>query len=380
MQQNKFVLPAHLDFVSKLPCQISDNLSNSCAQSLTLTELCQLSGQGVEQFDDTPLSYAPLLGAESLRQQLVYFHQALNHHQTRLTADNVLTFCGAQEAIAAVYQSVLRPGDEVVVVSPSYPSLITMAKQLGCQVKLIELSNDNNWQLTINDFTQVVNKQTRLIVVNSPHNPTGQVIDSPLADEILQLAQQYQCYLLADDVSQASNYNQLALSHRYLDYDKAVVVAVLSKSFGLAGVRIGWALSQNKSLLQRLLAVKSYGSICGSVMDEQLAGIALKHHRQIINAANSTISDNIDLFEQFVKQHSQYFSWQPPQAGMLALVKIHTEQTIERWVENLAKVTGVLLLPANLFGIEGHYVRLGLGQQDFPLMLKKLSDFVTNQR
>ena len=190
----KHALPAHIEFSRQLAPYVTDSISDSTAQSLTLAQLCQLSNTDVTH---TQLEYASIQGSAALRRAIVTFHQGLNSHQQQLSADDAITFSGAQEALSAIYQSVLCPGDEIVVVTPSYPSLVSMAKSLGVKVREIQLRQSNGWNIAFEDFERVVNNKTRLIVLNSPHNPTGNIIDSALAESILQLAKKYQCYLLS---------------------------------------------------------------------------------------------------------------------------------------------------------------------------------------
>lgn len=190
------------------------------------------------------------------------------------------------------------------------------------------------------------------------------------------MAKKYNCYLLADDVSQASNYNEVDLSHRYLDYDRSIVVSVLSKSFGLAGLRIGWAVSKNTVLLKNLLAIKAQSSICTSIVDEKLAELALANHEKIIHKNNVIIKQNIKLFEQFVKINDQHFSWHPPQSGLLALVKCKTKMPMFEWAEQLAEQSGLFVYPACLFGLSGPYFRLGLGANNFSETLDSLQYFL----
>jgi aspartate/methionine/tyrosine aminotransferase len=369
----KHALPAHIEFSRQLAPYVTDNISDSTGQSLTLAQLCQLSNTDITQ---TQLQYASVQGSAALREAIVTFHQGLNSHQQQLSKDDAITFSGAQEALSAIYQSVLSPGDEVVVVTPSYPSLVSMAKSLGAKVKEIKLTQNNAWKVAIEDFERAVSSKTRLIVLNSPHNPTGSVIDSALAENILQLAKKYQCYLLSDDVSQASNYSGIALAHRYLDYQNSIVVAVMSKSFGLAGIRIGWALTPNKAIMDNLRAIKTRNSICCSAIDEALALIALENSQQILVTNNKIIADNITLFEEYAAQHSDLISWHPPKAGILALVEIKQVKSMTHWSTALAKNTGVLALPCELFGLSGNYFRLGLGQKDFANILTKFADYI----
>ena len=127
---------------------------------------------------------------------------------------------------------------------------------------------------------------------------------------------------MSDDVSQASNYLGLALAHRYLDYEKSIIVGVMSKSLGLAGVRIGWAVTPNKLIINNLIAIKVKQSICCSKIDENLACIALRNSTEIIAVNNNIITDNISLFTEFISRHQPWLSWHPPRAGMLALVEV----------------------------------------------------------
>lgn len=369
-------LPTHIKFTQSLSCSIEGSLSDSTAQSLTLGQLLNLSDEKSEWLNNLELSYASLIGGVKLRKKIVKFHQKLNHHQSSLNENNVLTFCGAQEALASIYQCLLVPDDEIIVVTPNYPSLVTMAEKRGCIVKKIELTTHNKWQLNIEDFSNLITDKTKLIVLNSPHNPTGAIINSDLADQILSLAKAHDCYLLADDVSQASNYNNLSLSHRFLDYDKAIVVSVMSKSFGLAGIRLGWAVSKSEELLSQLLAVKSVSSICCSAIDEAAAEVALIHCNRIINKNNQLIKTNIELFQAFVDSHPDLLHWHPPEAGILALVEVKNIESIEVWAKDLAYKAGILVLPATLFGLSGNYFRLGLGKNNLKYLLTKFSAFL----
>lgn len=369
-------LPTHIKFTQSLSYSIEGSLSDSTAQSLTLGQLFNLSDEKSERLNNIELSYAPLKGGIKLRKAIAEFHEKLNHHQSSLNENNVLTFCGAQEALASIYQCLLAPGDEIIVVTPNYPSLVTMAEKRGCIVNKIELTTRHKWQLNIEDFSHKITGKTKLIVLNSPHNPTGAIINSDLAEQILLLAKAYDCYLLADDVSQASNYNDLSLSHRFLDYDKSLVVSVMSKSFGLAGLRIGWTVCKNQALLSQLLAVKSVSSICCSAIDEAAAELAFKHSDKIINKNNHLIKTNIELFQAFVDSHPDLFHWHPPEAGILALVEVKNVSSIELWAKNLANKAGILVLPATLFGISGNYFRLGLGKNNFKYLLTKFSAFL----
>ena len=191
-------LPKHIAFSQSLAGYIKYNLSDSTAQALTLNQLCNLADSKVDKSNtqhanlgETLLQYSPVRGDVLLRQEIIDFHQEYNCHTREIDIDSAITFCGAQEALSAIYQSLLSAEDEIVVMTPSYPSLVNMAKSMGVIVREIPLCAENNWQVNIDEFERTVSNKTKLIVVNSPHNPTGSVIATELAEKILQLAQQY---------------------------------------------------------------------------------------------------------------------------------------------------------------------------------------------
>lgn len=381
-------LPPHIAYNQSLNTEITINLSHSCAQTMTLAELIQLSNT---DFNQVLLDYAPLRGSEQLRGAICdyyqQYNQALNqsikqgiHQENKaLSANDVLTFCGGQEALAAIYQTVLKPGDEVVVFTPCYPSLITMAERIGCQVKLIELKQENAWQFDVAEVEAVMSARTKLLVLNSPHNPSGSVIDSKLSEQLLALAIKHQCYLLADEVTQASNYFNYPLSNNYLSYDKAISVGVMSKSLGLAGIRVGWLITKNQVWLAQLTAVKASGSICISAVDQALALSVFAHSEQIISKNNQLIISNIEQVNHFISQYCHLFQWTEPKAGMLALVKYLGVEGVESLSQTLANDYGVLILPSRLFGLSDDFFRLGLGQKNLTAGLTALRDYCNNR-
>lgn len=364
-------LPNHIKFSQSLKSDIQYTLSDSCGPIHSLASLSEIIAFDVAKLTSEQLGYASLRGDTELRHLITQFHQKLNCHRSKLGVDHVLTFSGAQEALAAAYRAILKPGDEVVVMTPCYPSLFHMAKQLGCKVKKIPVTP--NKELTYACFERCISEQTKLVVINSPHNPTGAIIDSTLAERLFHLCLQNQCYVVCDDVTQASNFDNLALGHRFLDYDKALVVSVMSKCFGLPGVRLGWLISSNKSLINKLLPFKTYGSICTSKLDEAVAKAVLADWQTLVDVNNRMIKSNINKFEYFCQLFPEFISWHAPHAGILSLAKIHIEHAIEPWCVAVARQKKLLMLPANLFGMTGPYVRIGLGNRQLGLAIEQLA-------
>lgn len=377
-------LPAHIQYGRKLDADIHVNLSHSCAQALTLNQLFEGDQAYFNQLLNRPLEYASIQGSVSLRSAIADFHQTYNGHDCVLSADNVVTFAGAQEGLAAIYQAILKPGDEVIVFTPSYPSLINMVEQCGATIRAIPLLYDGDWQYDLPSLKACINNNTKLIVINAPHNPTGAILSQTQLDDILSLAQGFNCYLISDDVTQPLVHeNEVAtqasdaitLAHNLLNYEKTILVSVMSKSFGLAGIRLGWVVSNDHLLLEKLIAIKAYGSICTSLFDEWVAEFALSRAAELIEKNIAIIRKNRIAMKRFVIEHNGTFTWSAPSAGVLSLLKIKIQTPVEPWLAKLAKEENVLLLPSRLFGLEGSFVRLGLGQENFTDGLASLSNF-----
>ncbi|MBO9489383.1 pyridoxal phosphate-dependent aminotransferase [Endozoicomonas sp. G2_1] len=404
----KLTLPAHIGFGQRLndilaadhgqqsKCGYQPkrrfNLSQSGAKTLSYQQLMEMANCSQKQrINQLELGYASIQGDIALRTAIAQFHTELNNSyydaeidvaninsqsgDNQINPDQVITFAGAQEGLQALYQHVLTPEDEVITLTPSYPSLVAMASQLGATVKSYPLSFGNAWQLDLTEFAKLFSARTKLVVINSPHNPTGAALSQAQVAQILELAAAHNSYLLMDDVSQASNYREQALGHQILNYEKGVVVSVMSKSLGLGGLRIGWLVTKNSALHQGLLAQKCYSSICTSIVDEQLALVALSNWQQLVRQNNQIIADNIAAFQQLVNEFPGLLSWHQPQAGIMTLVKVADHivepfedgqsSAMENWAIDCALKSGVTVLPSGLFGLSGYYFRLGLGQTDF---------------
>jgi aspartate/methionine/tyrosine aminotransferase len=324
--------------------------------------------------ENLDLAYASIPGDEQLRQGIADYHNDLNRSQS-YGPDQVVTFCGAQEALRAIYAAILHPGDEVIVATPAYPSLTSMVTEYGAFLRPLRLSVDNKWRLDLNELRALLTSRTRLLVLNYPHNPTGAVLSPSDRRTILEMLREYDCYLLLDDVAQGINPHDLDLGHDFLSFPKSVVVSVLSKSFGLGGIRIGWAITSNGTLREQLTAFKTGHSICTSVVDERLAIVALRNRQTILRRNNDLVLQNSLLFEEFAQRHQDHVAWLQPAAGMLTMVSVNCQGTVEDWCMSVARESGVSLLPGSLFGQPGNWIRLGLGQADFSEALAALESY-----
>ncbi|MEJ6476938.1 aminotransferase class I/II-fold pyridoxal phosphate-dependent enzyme [Pseudoalteromonas piscicida] len=364
-------LPDHIKFGQSITAQVDINLSDSCAQGISLARLMALAD---DTWLESELSYNPMAGSEMLRAAVKAYHL---QPQTALGLDQIVTFSGAQEAIFALMAQLLQPQDEVLVFTPSYPSLAKLPHQFGAVVKTIPLQADSQWQFDVEKLKSETSAKTKLIIVNAPHNPTGAKLTDTEVEQIKLLAQECDAYILSDEVSAQSAGDARVDSGRFVDYAKSITLGVLSKSLGLPGLRVGWAICGTKALADLLLAGKSYLSICGSKVDDALATAALMHSETILKENAKIIARNEKAMHEFVGQYSHKVSWVAPQGGVLSLLKIHSVTDPEYWSRQFAIASHTLLLPAKLFVMDSQYhFRLGTGKQNFIEGLTRLESYL----
>ncbi len=233
-------------------------------------------------WDGLTLGYTESTGHPLLRREIASLYDGLE-------ADDVLVFSGAEEAIFCLANVAVGPGDHAIVTWPGYQSLYEVARAAGADVTLHELREDAGWRLDLDLLGRQVTSATKLVVVNAPHNPTGMQPDRATFEGLVAIAEEAGATLLIDEV------------YRYLEFDEAdrlpagaeamvrgVSLGVMSKSFAMAGLRIGWLASRDRDLLARCAAFKDYTTICSSAPAEILALIGLRA-RDVVLARSRAI-------------------------------------------------------------------------------------------
>ena len=353
----------HHDFYESLPRRARYNLSDACGATATLQDI--LSSDEIATIASVPLIYGSVEGRNDLRAGIYNLYQ---HLYPELGLDHITVLSGTEEGLFSIMACILEPGDEVIGMLPCYPSLSDLPACFGGVFKSVELKSENRWQPSIEDFAAQISGRTKAIVINSPHNPTGMLLNQSFIDSLISLCDQHGLYLISDDVFAFSDFSGIGSQFNILKYKKAILVNVLSKTFGLPGVRIGWVMTRNEKLSKSIRDLKTYNSICQSQLDEQVACFVMQKADAIIKRNNEIVRGNIELFAGFVAGNDS-LSWYRPEAGMLGLV--HSSKPLkpllDSWFEK-----DVLALPGELFGIEGDYFRVGFGKTDFSEALARI--------
>ncbi len=351
-------------------------LCASDCESLTIEELLQFTGTSWTPLAQLHLGYTESQGAPALREQIARLY-------TRLNADQIIGLSAPEEGIFLVMHALLEPGDEVVVLTPCYDSLINVAEYLGCNVVRWTLreadvvqEGPGGWKLDLDALGELVTARTRLVVVNFPHNPTGYL---PSHDDwltVIKTVERSGARLFSDEMYRGLEYESDSRLPTACDLsDRAVTLAGLSKAYGLPGLRSGWLALQGRRLRDRLLAWKDYTTICASAPSEALAQIALQARDLLIERSRRIILDNLTRAEPFFSRWQAIFRWNHPLAGSVALVGLHNE-TAQKFCQRLLDEQGVLLLPGTGLGSDDWHVRFGFGRLGFPDALQQLDRYL----
>jgi aspartate/methionine/tyrosine aminotransferase len=345
---------------------VSHQLSASDVEAFTLSELLALADDDArKRWDNLTLGYTESLGLPALREEIARDYEAVGPQQ-------VVVVAGAEEGIFLAMQALLSPDDEALVVSPAYQSLHALARSIGARVVLVPLRFERGWQLDPDEVARAVTGRTRVIAVNFPHNPTGAHIARDVQQRLVEIAESADAVLFSDEVYRGLEYGGEQRLPPAADLsESAVSLGVMSKSFALAGLRIGWLASRNRRLLDRVARLKDYTTICSSAPSEVLALMALRARARVLERSRSIVENNLRRAREFMATHTNEVQWIEPSAGSVAFPRF-TKRDADDVSRELAEQDSVLLLPGSVFGYDTSYFRLGLGRRDFPVALERL--------
>lgn len=344
-------------------------LCASDCESMTVAELLALEPGAAERFSQHWLGYTESQGSPGLRREISRMY-------THIEPDDVLVFSGAEEGIFCYMHALLAPGDHVLVHWPCYQSLSQIAASLGCEVERWEARPENGWALDLDELRRRLRSNTRLVVLNTPHNPTGYLMPAAEFAALNQLAQERGFFLFSDEVYRESEHDPALRLPAASDLGPhAASLGVLSKTYGLPGLRIGWVAVQDRALLERMAQVKDYTTICSSAPSEFLAAVALRHRETLAARSLDTIRANLELLGAFFARHPDRFEWQRPLAGPIAFPHL-LQDTVTEFCERLVEQAGILLLPGPVFDHPGNHFRIGFGRRTLPPALARLESFL----
>jgi aspartate/methionine/tyrosine aminotransferase len=340
------------------------NLTASDAQTMTVSELLELGGDEARAaFADLSLGYIPTWGTERLR-------AAIARTYTTCGPDDVLVFAGAEEAMFWALQLLAEPGEHIVVTVPNYQALETVPRAAGIEVTGVLLDEHDGWRLHLDDVRAALRPTTRLVAVNFPNNPTGAVPDAREFAALVELCEERGIRLFSDEVYRGLELDRARTLPQAADLSPtALSLNVLSKSYGLPGLRVGWLACRDRAVLERLERHKHYTSICNAGPSELLGAIALEAGEQVQARNRAIIAENLPQFDAFFARHAKRFEWAPPQGGCVAFPRYLGAEGVEEMCRVLVEDAGVFLLPASIYrsdlaAVPEDRFRIGVGRRD----------------
>jgi aspartate/methionine/tyrosine aminotransferase len=346
-------------WMTKYEVDITWDIAESGIYPMSSRELLELLPRDkreseLERLLDLRLGYSEACGSAELRGLI-----AATYENT--SPDNILITTGAIEANFLLFNELLSAGDHLVAVSPAYQQLHSVAKAIGCEVALWTLRDEGEFRFDLNDLRALVTPETRMIVVNSPHNPTGAMLSKEQLEEIYTLAEELDAWVLSDEAYRwldLPGSPPLAPPMRNLG-SRAISTGTFSKPFGLPGLRIGW-IAAPEDVVRRCWGLRDYISLSPGKLNDALAVLAFRHRDQIVERTRRIVAENIPFATRWFAENVDLVSWTPPQGGILALMKYKLDLPSLELANRLAEDYSVMLAPGSAFGYEG-YLRIGVG-------------------
>jgi aspartate/methionine/tyrosine aminotransferase len=358
------------------------NIAQSDAQTMTVAEvLSYATDEERGQFLSLKLSYPPAWGTDELRAAVAATYEAVD-------ADHVLAFSGAEEAIFWGMEDLIGPGDHAIVTVPNYQSMESVAIATGADVTPAVLDATNGWTFDLDDLRRQLRPTTRLVAVNFPNNPTGATPDEATFRALVELCDERGIRLFSDEVYRGLEVegSRPALPQAADISPTALSLNVMSKAYGLSGLRIGWLASQDRDLLARLEKRKHFTSICNAGPSEHLATIVLRNAEKVKARNRAIINENLPLFRAFFAERwSDLFEWAQPQGGCVSYPRYLGPEGAEAFCRQLLLEAGVCVLPPSIYQsalaeMPADRFRLGIGHSVSGVALEVFDDYLVRRK
>ena len=354
-----FKLETHF---SKWEFKARYHMTASDAESISLRDLLAMAtSEEREEFEGLWLGYTETFGAPDLRETIATLYENRKYHE-------VLCFAGASEGIFTANSVILDKDSHAIVVTPNYQSHETLPVAI-CEATGVPLNPDDGWSLDIDRIAGAVRPNTKLVTINFPHNPTGTILPLDHYHDLIELCRKHGIYILHDEIFHGLGSTGAQHLPFIADvYERGLSLNVLSKSYGLPGLRIGWIACADSEVISRMERMKHYLSICNSGPSERLAKIALRNRDQLLSRNCSIIDENLPKWEGFFERYSDLFDWRRPDGSCMAFPRYKGSEGVEQFCRSLVEESGILFLPSTIYKSElgetpTDRFRLGFGRK-----------------
>ena len=354
----------------------------SSAEPLKHKELIEWTKQNgddelIDLFNDHSLGYADNGGSLDVREELATLYD------DSITADNIVIFPGAQTAMTVTTLAMISSGDHAVIITPSYQSLEEGVKYAGGTVTRVGLTPENNWQIAVGAVQNALQDNTKYLIFNDPHNPSGSLLREDIKKQLVSIAEEKGILILSDEVYRLLEINPKDKSASIAEMTKnGIALGTMAKPWGAGGACIGWAVCQDKSIIEKIRKAQHLFAVCVSRAGEIQARMVVHASDQIIERNMNIIKDNLKLLDVFFDEYSDLFEWMKPEAGGTGFVKFKGPLTSDDLAAELLE-EGILIFPSYIFDSEEslkQYFRIGFSRKTMPAALDAFKKFVDERR
>ncbi len=329
------------------------NLAETCVHSLTIGELLTLTGRNDRALSELlpmRMTYGAIEGSDRLRDAIT----GLYADQKR---DNVIVTHGTIGANDLVHRAMVSAGDRVVSIAPTYQQHTSIPVSLGADVAELRLRAEDGYLPGLGALRRLVTPGTRLLTLTNPNNPTGALMPRAMMYDVVAIARDAGAWLLADEVYRGTEQAGAAITPSFADlYEKGIGTAGVSKAFSLAGLRLGWIAAPHE-VIAAVSVHRDYTTISVGMIDDHFAGLALENADKVLARSRGIVRRNLAVLDDWVRA-TPGISYLRPQAGTTAMFAYGLEMPSRAFCTRLLADTGVMFVPGDVFGIEGH-VRIG---------------------
>ncbi len=364
MQLKPFLLNMWLDHLGH---DITFNLGSSTGPSWTVEELLELAdGDERQRFYGHALTYSQAVGSAALREAIVAMHG--------VGAECVQIVTGASEALLIMMWLAAEPGANVVLPRPGYTAFSALPESLGIETRFYSICKENSFRIDVGAIMELVDNGTKVVVVNSPHNPTGATMSDAEMEQLHEFTSARGIQLVSDEVYHPIYYGKETRSASRLPH--ATVIADFSKAFSLPGLRTGWIIEHDPQRRERYWNARAYFSASNTPGGEMLGTIAIRRRDVVLKKTLDTAKQNLQHLDKFMARHHQTLGWVRPQGGVTAFPWLLSGENARPFCLAAADC-GILLAPGDCFDAPSHF-RIGFAAagHTFPEGLDRLSELM----
>ena len=355
---------------ARYKAQTKYTFSQTACEFCTMQEILDMADDECKNlWNNLSLGYTNSMG-------FPLFREAVSRRYTSIRQSDILEVI-PEEGIFIFMNTMLDPGDEVIVMQPSLPSLFEIPRSLGCKIIRWPLEITSwGWRLDLDFLAENISPKTKMLIMNIPNNPTGYIPVKTEMDRILSMADKMGTWVFCEETYRGMEHDPAAALPSLADmYSRATVIGGLNK-YGLPGTRMGWLVTKNRQVLSDCSIYKDYTTLCSNAPGEVLATIAMRNADALLQRNHKIVLENLAIAEAFFKKHKNMFMWIQPNGGATAFPKLLPPFDVTDMCEKAMNEKELFIIGERAFGLNTNNFRIGLGRRDFSKTLAVFSELV----